>query len=472
MNITLSDEAKAAFKLLAESPDTSLRSAAQSLVALLRIESLAEREVRLQVAAGRLGDLQLPLKDRLAAIAELAAEHDPEISGTLLQSFADGTPPIRQAILAALFRRRDRLLHVVTALEQGTISVSALDGAQRAMLLDASDPELKNRATNLLTVSSAIIEEHLPRFLSALDDERDTGRGEVVFREKCANCHQAHGVGVAVGPDLTAEFQRAEETIIRDILAPSAAIASGYTTYLVETSAGRVYTGIIAGESANSLHLREPGGTNHTILRKDIEALTASIVSLMPEELHQTITPQQLADALAWLRRPPARVALIDDDAALTDALTSGDGDAEFIATDKYLGQVALRVTPLQRHSSRIPGWSYRIRERPAEGEYRYLRFAWKSDGAEGVMIELANDGRWPAAQAQEFRYYSGKNSSPWQATEVSPEVPQEWTIVTRDLWKDFGDSTLTGIAPTALGGAALFDAVQLLRSPEAPGSN
>ena len=36
---------------------------------------------------------------------------------------------------------------------------------------------------------------------------------------------------------------------------------------------------------------------------------------------------------------------------------------------------------------------------------------------------------------------------------------------MTRDLWKDFGNFTLTGIAPTAMGGEALFDRIELLRS-------
>jgi hypothetical protein len=32
-------------------------------------------------------------------------------------------------------------------------------------------------------------------------------------------------------------------------------------------------------------------------------------------------------------------------------------------------------------------------------------------------------------------------------------------------LWADFGDFTLTGIAPTAIGGPALFDRVELLQN-------
>jgi hypothetical protein len=38
---------------------------------------------------------------------------------------------------------------------------------------------------------------------------------------------------------------------------------------------------------------------------------------------------------------------------------------------------------------------------------------------------------------------------------------------VTRDLWADFGDSTITGIAPTAMGGPALFDRIELLRAKD-----
>ena len=80
-------------------------------------------------------------------------------------------------------------------------------------------------------------------------------------------------------------------------------------------------------------------------------------------------------------------------------------------------------------------------------------------------MIELADDGRWPSASKPLRRYYSGKNTTSWEATQISSQAPTEWTIVTRDLWKDFGDFTLTGIAPTAMGGEVLFDRIELLRS-------
>ena len=64
-------------------------------------------------------------------------------------------------------------------------------------------------------------------------------------------------------------------------------------------------------------------------------------------------------------------------------------------------------------------------------------------------------------------RSYSGKNTTAWAALEISPHAPREWVVVTRDLWKNFGSFTLTGMAPTAMGGDALFDRIELIRSLE-----
>lgn len=54
---------------------------------------------------------------------------------------------------------------------------------------------------------------------------------------------------------------------------------------------------------------------------------------------------------------------------------------------------------------------------------------------------------------------------------EIALSQPAEWTVVTRDLRKDFGDVTLTGFAPTAMGGPALFDRIELLRAIDAGGN-
>ena len=164
----------------------------------------------------------------------------------------------------------------------------------------------------------------------------------------------------------------------------------------------------------------------------------------------------------------PAQAVLDDDAHLLIPHLTNDfDGSQQSANAasediDVFAGASALKVTPLQRHSARIQSWAFRIVEKPREGEYRYLRFAWKKAGGEGVMVQIADQNRsWMA------RYHAGKNVQNWQpSTEVAKEVPKEWTVVTRDLYEDYakangGTMTVTGLAFSALDGQhALFDHV------------
>jgi hypothetical protein len=61
-------------------------------------------------------------------------------------------------------------------------------------------------------------------------------------------------------------------------------------------------------------------------------------------------------------------------------------------------------------------------------------------------------------------RYHSGDSTTGWQSLEVEASAPRQWKVVTGDLSQEAGDFTLTGIAPTAIGGAVLFDLIELIR--------
>jgi hypothetical protein len=143
----------------------------------------------------------------------------------------------------------------------------------------------------------------------------------------------------------------------------------------------------------------------------------------------------------------------------------SGPSTVEREDKDVYLGKHSLRVTPQQRYSPSLPGWNFQIAEKPGPGQYRYLRFAWKKDGGQGVMIQLCQtDG---ANQDWNHRYVAGVNAAGWQPSIiVDPKIPTTWKVVTRDLFKDFGAIRINGIALTAMDGTtAWFDHLYLARS-------
>jgi putative heme-binding domain-containing protein len=300
--LALSEPAVQALKALAAEKDPAVAAAGAALVQILKVESPEERTARVARAVKAITDIQLSPDERLAAVAELAVENDAEITRELLDSVAAGTPQVRDAILNAVFSRRERLPDVAAAIENQTLPAAALSAVQRTALLEHPDSALRKRAAAFLVAAGHDDPETFARYAAALKNKRDSTRGAQLFRQHCGICHQAHGVGVAVGPDLSAEFQRAEETILHDILTPSAAITAGYVTYVVATADGRIVTGLLASESASSVIVKQAQGKTESVLRKDIEQIKASTVSLMPDNLIKTLSPGDAADILAWLR--------------------------------------------------------------------------------------------------------------------------------------------------------------------------
>jgi putative membrane-bound dehydrogenase-like protein len=420
-----------------------------------------------------------PLDLQLAAVGILAAADGAEAMNALFADWPTYSPRVQTAILDAVCARQDRLPLVLDAIEKRVIDPASLPPLRQTQLLENRDPGLRSRAKTLLArrVSSDDRKRVLAKYQAALALPRDSKRGREVFEKQCSKCHQLNGRGTAVGPDLAAVQDRPDDSILVDVLDPSSSIVPGYRAYTVTTRGGRLYSGVLAAETATSVTLRREQGAEDTILRKDIDEMAASAKSLMPEGLEKEVSVQDLADLIGYLRealRPGARaLPLFDGDPAFPRALGEGAGKAVVTPDEPFAGRPSLRVSPPQRFAAHIPGWDYKIVERPAgPGEYRYLRFAWKSPGGTGVMLELADNGAWPGAGEARGRYYSGANSTGWKAVRVAKAVPRDWVVVTRDLWKECGPLRLTGLAPTAMGGDAFFARIELLPSlePEGPG--
>ncbi len=473
VKLAQSREMKAAFDAAAETAldEHAALSDRQGALALLSAAPFAQ----LAATAGIVLDARQPLEVQLAAVAALASADTPEVAPVLLANWSSYTPQVQAAVVEAIFSRQNRLIGLLDAAEQGTLSLSTLDANRCQQLEQLPDAAIRGRAQALLakqrtTASRTAV---LTRYLEALTLPRDAVRGKKVFELQCVKCHKIGDQGFEVGPDLAVTKTRADETLIADVMDPSSVLTVGYRNYNVLTVDGRIFNGVLTAETATSVTLRKDEGVEQTILRKDIDEMSASPISMMPEDLEKVVAPQDVADLLAFLRQAytsaPAsieqpRITLFEDQASFVEALHEGSGTVRLHAQDPYSGQSCLAVTPPQRFSPRIPDWEYRITENPGPGEFRYLRFAWKSRG-DGIMLELAAEGDWPLAHEAIRRYCSGRNTSGWAARQLAAEPPSEWVVVTCDLWEDFGSFTLTGMAPTAMGGEAFFDQIELARS-------
>jgi putative heme-binding domain-containing protein len=135
----------------------------------------------------------------------------------------------------------------------------------------------------------------------------DKAAGERVFFHAngpgCYRCHRIDGNGEMVGPDLSAiGAAMRRERLIESILQPSKEISPRYVSWQIVTQDGKVRAGVIVEEDANSVvTLVDSEGKPHRINRQNIEERTALPTSIMPEKLHEQMTPREFRDLIAYL---------------------------------------------------------------------------------------------------------------------------------------------------------------------------
>jgi putative heme-binding domain-containing protein len=275
---------------------------------------IAERVAALSLLAGTsaadvaplqalLGPRQ-PIELQEAAVRAIAAAEGPEVVPTLLKEWGSSTPRVQSAILDAICGRQDRLPALLDAVEKKIIDPSSLPPLRQTQLLENPEAKVRKRAKELLAsrTTTADRQKVLERYREALTLKRDPRRGAEVFEQQCMKCHQLNGRGFAVGPDLAALQNRPDESLLVDVLDPSSTITVGFRTYLVVARNGKTYTGTLSAETATSITLQREKGEQDVILRRDIEEMTASSKSLMPEGIEKEISPQDMANLIGYLR--------------------------------------------------------------------------------------------------------------------------------------------------------------------------
>lgn len=249
-----------------------------------------------------------PPELRLAAVRALGQFNDPAVARELLaaERWKEYPAAMREAVFQAVLARPTTIPALFDALERGDLPVWVVDPQRRRQLQERSEPALRERANKLFGQAGGadrrqVFEEH--RAVLALP--ASGARGHAVFTRACGVCHTLGGEGVKVGPDLTGVRNQPAEALLLHILVPDAEIYPGYQAFEVETRDGRSLTGLLVAETPESVTLRRSGGEQEEIRRSNVKSLAMSRVSLMPQELEKTMSREELADLLAFLRGQP-----------------------------------------------------------------------------------------------------------------------------------------------------------------------
>ncbi|HMF15066.1 MAG TPA: PVC-type heme-binding CxxCH protein [Gemmataceae bacterium] len=284
-----------------------------------RAETLRREQAAELLGLGSLNDARGPLTAlldprqpaslQLAAIRVLSGFNDSQVPAHLLGGWSKYSPAVRAEVVQVLLARPERVDAVLDAIEKQQITAADVPSARKALLLKHQNPKVRTRAAALLGAAPGSRKEAIVRYQKALDVEADPARGRLVFGRSCSNCHLLGGEGHAVGPDLETVHHQVPTQVLTSILDPNREVSPNYLEYIVTTRDGRTTSGVIVAETVTGVTLRRAGGTEETVLRRDIEEMAGTNRSLMPEGLEQSISVQEMADLLAFLlgKRPGAK---------------------------------------------------------------------------------------------------------------------------------------------------------------------
>lgn len=251
---------------------------------------------------------QYPLVLQHAAVAQLALLAPENLPALVLTVWDQAGPEIRPQILDALLSRKDWTFQLLDAIAAGNVQAQEIGAVDRNKLLLSGSSDIALRATELFGAQSPKeISDAIRRYRQQVPQLGSAERGRQVFVKHCATCHQLEGEGTDIGADLLALTDRSTETLLVALLDPNQSVEPRFVEYTALTSRGRIISGIITAETGNGITLVNSQGVQHVLVRSDIDELTGTGRSFMPEGINKLFERDtDLRDVITYLQSLPA----------------------------------------------------------------------------------------------------------------------------------------------------------------------
>jgi putative membrane-bound dehydrogenase-like protein len=186
--------------------------------------------------------------------------------------------------------------------------VAGLRAARLTALFAAYPANVRARAAELaarLDADAARQSTHVDELLARTRDG-DIRRGQAVFhsdKAACKLCHTLGYLGGRLGPDLTSIGKlRTERDLLEAVVWPSATMVRGFEPLVVTTKSGETHTGLVRKDAADEIVLATGPDTERRLARNEIADVQPGTVSPMPPGYEATLSTQELADLIAFLK--------------------------------------------------------------------------------------------------------------------------------------------------------------------------
>ena len=241
-----------------------------------------------------------------AALGALKPYSDEQIASDTIALYASLPSHVRLVAGTMLAGRRSFAEALVAAVESGEISATLISPEVVSLLRSHPEPKLSELVEKLFTgaeTNAAKLELEIFRLAKLVESKPGSPyAGKKLFTKSCAACHRLFEQGGQIGPDLST-YQRDDiDTMLLNIVNPSAEVREGYENFLLTTKDGRTAVGFLVEQDNRSVVLRGLDGQDVSVERKNIQSMKAQGDSLMPAGLLSGYSDDQVLDLMAYLR--------------------------------------------------------------------------------------------------------------------------------------------------------------------------
>lgn len=239
----------------------------------------------------------------------LAAFDDPRIPKELIKRWGSLRHGSRQAAMDTLVSRKSYAVELAKAIDKGRVNGGSLTASHVRQLIAFNDSTITKTIESkwgIINESSAAKETAIANWKGKLTPEvlakANLANGAALFKKSCAACHKLYGDGGKIGPDLTGGNRGNLDYLLGNVIDPSAEVPKQFTTSAVQLTSGRVITGVVVAETAQTLTVQTDKDTLQIAI-SEVEDRVRTNKSLMPDGLLDSLTEQQVTDLIAFIMK-------------------------------------------------------------------------------------------------------------------------------------------------------------------------
>lgn len=242
-----------------------------------------------------------------AAIPILGKSTEPKVAKSLIANYPKLPAQSRPLAINALAGNPQFADLLLDAIVSKAIPRSAVTAYHARQIQTFKDSALKKRLAVVWgrTGSSSsekklLIKKWQDQLTPDIVEKADTKNGHVKFQQLCMACHNLHGEGGHIGPELTGTNRKEIFYLLENIIDPSATLPADFRMTVLTKKDGTVISGNVIGENEYSITLRTL--TDEQIVQLgDIKKRETLNQSIMPEGLLTNLSADDIRDLIGFL---------------------------------------------------------------------------------------------------------------------------------------------------------------------------